>query len=397
MPPEPGLHYIVKLASRCNLNCSYCYVYNQADSSWRDRPALMSDETFAATIERVRRHCERSGQTAVDITFHGGEPTLIGPERFARICALARDRLRGVVEPKLAIQTNGTRLDHRWIEVLRAHDVKLGISLDGPQEIQDRFRVYRTGRGSHDRVARGIAMVNDAALPFGILSVVQPGADPLRIHRHFLELGPRAISYLLPNETHETVGPIRERYGPTPCADFLIPIFDDWWFNGSIEVSIREFRNLARVILGGESRLEVIGAPPLRFAVVDTDGSIHGHDNLRSCEDGLSETGLNVHDADFSQLADTSPFHASIMDGLPLPTGCRGCPESDTCAGGQLPNRYSKARGFDNPSVWCADLLALFAHVRMRLGVSPEETRTRRLELRRRREQTRPSLAGAPQ
>jgi uncharacterized protein len=381
MPAPSGLHYIVKIASRCNLNCSYCYVYNQADGGWRDRPALMSLETFAAAVERVRRHCVLSRQTAVDITFHGGEPTLVGPERFARMCGLARRSLGDLVDLTLSIQTNGTRLDRRWLAVLREHDVRIGISLDGPREIHDRFRVDHKGRGSHERTARGIAQLNEEGVPFGILSVVQPGADPLRTHHHFLELGPQSISYLLPAETHDTVVPIRERYGPTPCADFLIPIFDDWWFNSTTEVWVREFRNLARVILGGSSQLETIGSPPLRFAVVDTDGSIHGHDNLRSCEDGLSVTGLNVHDADFAQLPLASPFHGAIMDGLPLPTGCRACPERDTCAGGQLPNRYSKLRGFDNPSVWCADLLALFRHARMRLGISPEETRRRRQEL----------------
>lgn len=387
MSGEPGLHYIVKVASRCNLNCSYCYVYNQADSGWRDRPALMSHETFAAAVDRIGRHCALSGQKTVDITFHGGEPTLVGPDRFARMCALVRERLGELVDVTLAIQTNGTRLDARWVTVLREHGIRVGISLDGPEEINDRFRVDHRGRGSHARTACGIASLREAGTPFAILSVVQPGADALRIHHHFLELGPQAISYMLPSETHDTVAPIGERYGPTPCADFLIPIFDEWWFNSSMDVQIREFRNLARVILGGSSQVEAIGSPPLRFAVVETDGSIHGHDHLRSCDEGLSVTGLNVDGADFSELARTSPFHATIMDGLPLPTGCRACPERETCAGGQLPNRYSKARGFDNPSVWCADLLALFRHARMRLGVSPEETRRRRLELAALREQ----------
>ncbi len=80
------------------------------------------------------------------------------------------------------------------------------------------------------------------------------------------------------------------------------------------------------------------------------------------------------------------------MGGLPLPVGCRACPELETCAGGHFPNRYSKARGFDNPSVWCADLLALFTHARMRLGISVEETKRRRGKLAELRERT---LAGA--
>ena len=386
------LNHIVKIASRCNLNCSYCYVYNQADSTWRARPAVMSRETFSATVERIRRHCLLSGQISVEILFHGGEPTLVGSERFAWMCALARERLKDVARVTLAMQTNATRLSHSWLAVLREHSVQIGISLDGPKEINDAFRVNHRGLGSHDAVVRGIELLREAGLEFEILSVVQPGADPLAIHNHFLELGCSSISYLLPSYTHDTVAPVREKFGPTPCADFLIPIFDDWWFRRSINVSIREFRNLARVILGGSSLLDSIGSPRLGFMCVDTDGSMQGLDKLRSCEDGLSSIPLNVHDADFEEIARASPFHADVMRGLPLPTACRACPERETCAGGYLPNRYSKARGFDNPSVWCADLLALFRHARMRLGVSHDETRRRRLELAELRERT---LAGA--
>jgi uncharacterized protein len=390
-PPAAGgmvqldtkLNHIIKIASRCNLNCSYCYVYNQADATWRERPATMSRETFAAAVERIRRHCVLSGQDDVMIAFHGGEPTLVGSQRFGWMCAHAREQLGDLAEVAVSVQTNGTRLDPAWLAVLREHDVQIGISLDGPRDINDANRVDRRGRGSHDAVVNGIAMLNEAELPFHILSVVALGADPLDVHHHFLELGCSAVCYLLPSDTHETVAPLRDRYGPTPVADFLIPIFDDWWFNSSIDVSIREFWNLGRVVMGGPSQVEMIGNPPLRFVCVETDGSIQGLDKLRSCEHGMATMPLNVHDADFREIAQASPFHAEVMRGLPLPAGCHGCPEQDTCAGGHLPNRYSRARGFDNPSVWCADLLALFAHVRLRMGVSHQDTRRRRAALER--------------
>jgi len=382
MRSESGLNYIVKVASRCNLNCSYCYVYNQGDTSWRGRPSLMSRETFTAMLGRIRRHCVRSGQETVALAFHGGEPTLVGPARFAWMCAAAREELGDVAEVILAIQTNGTRLDHEWVSVLREHGVQIGVSLDGPQEINDSARVDHKGQGSYAAVVRGIALLREEGMPFGILSVVRPGADPLLIHRHFLELGSTSISYLLPADTHDTIGGLRSEFGPTPCADFLIPIFDDWWFNSSLDVSIREFWNLGLVIMGGSSRLEMIGNPPLHFVCVETDGSMQGLDKLRACEDGMTGMELNVHDADFAEIAQASPFHAAVMDGLPLPSGCQACPERETCAGGHLSNRYSSANGFDNPSIWCLDLLALFAHVRTRLGVTHEETERRRSALR---------------
>jgi uncharacterized protein len=381
-PVAPLTPFVLKVASRCNLNCSYCYVYNQADTTWRGRPALMSDDTFDATIERIRRHCLLSGQETVTILFHGGEPTLIGSSRLAKMCTKAREHLAGVAAVSFSIQTNGTRLDEDWLAVLLEHDVQIGVSLDGPKEINDVARVDRRGRGSYDAAARGVTLLADAGLPFAILSVVQLGEDPLRIHHHFLQLGCRSICYLLPSYTHDTIGPVREKFGPTPCADFMIPIFDHWWSESTIDVTIREFWEMGRMIMGSGSQLDSFGNPPLHFAFVETDGSMHGLDKLRSCEDEMTNTTLSVQDADFRDIATASSLHAAIMDGLPLPTGCRACPERHTCAGGYLPQRYSQARGFDNPSVWCADLLALFAHVRTRMGVSPEETIARRASLR---------------
>jgi uncharacterized protein len=374
--------FILKVASRCNLNCSYCYVYNKEDTSWRGRPALMSEETFDATLKRIAEHCRRSGQRSVSIIFHGGEPTLVRPVKFAAMCAKARERLGPFAEVSLSVQTNGTQLDDGWIEILREHDVAIGISLDGPRDVHDKFRVDHKGRGSYDAVARSIERLHCADVPFGILSVVQPGADPLRIHRHFLELGGKSISYLLPAETYETIGPIREMFGSTPCADFLIPIFDEWWENGTIDVRIREFWEMGRAILGGISQLDSVGNPAIRFVSVETDGSIHGLEKLKTCEDGMTDTELTVHDADFMDIARLSSLHAAVMEGMPLPSACRACPERATCGGGYLPTRYSRERGFDNPSVWCADLLALFGHIRTRLGVSPEETLARRATLR---------------
>ncbi|MDQ2808223.1 MAG: radical SAM protein [Chloroflexota bacterium] len=374
----PLSQFIIKSASRCNLNCSYCYVYNKGDLTWRARPAIMSDETFKMTIARIRRHCLFSGQRSVILTFHGGEPCLIAPGRFDSWCNWIAEQLADIVTVQISIQTNGTLLNPSWIDVLSRHNVDVGVSMDGPKNLHDVFRVDHKGRGSYDAVERGLMLLRDSGIRFGILSVVQLGADPLIIHHHFLGLGCKYICYLLPAYTHDTIGPIRERYGPHPCADFLLPIFDDWWFNSTLDVRIREFWTIARLIMGGTTDLDSFGNPPIRFVSVETDGEIHGLDKLRICEDGYTRLGLNVYDGDFRDFTQTNALHAHVLAGMLLPQACNPCPERDTCAGGYLPHRYSRAHGFDNPSVWCADLLAIFTHIRERLGVSVEDTRRRR-------------------
>lgn len=375
---------ILKVAARCNLNCAYCYVFNQADSTWRRRPPLMSAEVFEAALERIRTHCHFTGQGRLRIAFHGGEPCLIGPDRFDAWCTRARQVLEGTTEVRFCIQTNGTLLDKFWAEVFRKHDVDVGVSLDGPRQENDFFRVNHAGEGSYDQVVRGLETLQEARVSHGILCVIPLGADPLSVHRHFLALGCTHITYLLPHFTHDTIAPIRQRYGATPCADFLIAIFDDWWFNGTMDVRIGDLWNVARIILGGTSEIESFGNGPPRYVFVETDGEIEGLDNLRVCRDGITRIGLNVMTSDFQEILQNDTMHrTAIFQGMPLPHTCHGCPEADTCAGGYLPHRYSTARGFDNPSVWCPDLLKLFTHLRFRMGVTVEETHLRRQALER--------------
>jgi uncharacterized protein len=372
---------ILKVAARCNLNCTYCYEFNLSDQTWRKSAPLMTDAVFDHALRRIRRHCDVSGQTAVNLSFHGGEPCLLGHKRFNDWCDRARKVLEGV-RVKISLQTNGSLIDDDWAKVFADQRVNLGISLDGPKDINDAARVDRRGRGSYDRVVRGMERLKGAGVHFGILTVIPLGADGVDVHRHFVSLGCESMSYLMPDYTHDGIAPIRERYGATPCADFLIPIFDDWWFNSTINVRIRNFWDISRLILGGDTHVDALGNPPLGFVVVNSDGDIEGLDVLKACEDGLVKTGLNVRDADFGDIARTSLLHARMVFGsLPLPQGCRSCPERHTCAGGYHPHRYSKARGFDNPSVWCGDLLRLFGHIRSRLDVPVEETYRRRAAL----------------
>lgn len=361
---SPISSLVVKIVERCNLNCSYCYMYNHADRSYLDRPALMSERTFGQLLTRILEYCGRFPGHRMALAFHGGEPMMMKPERFERLAAAAEERL-GECLAGLTMQTNATMVTDEWIEVLRRHRVAVGVSLDGPPEIHDRVRVDHGGGGSHDRVIGGLHRLREAGLFTRVLCVINPGQSGLDTYRHFRAMGITRMDFLIPDVSHDA-RPLRYgAYGRTPVADYLLPIFDEWYEEDDPDVSVRLFEDIITSILGGTPVIDNIGNALLNYLVIDTDGTIMSNDALKVCDTGVSESGLNLFDHGFTELHRGLPvFRRIVLEGMPLARRCELCPERGVCAGGYIPHRYSRANGFDNPSVWCEDLLALITHIR---------------------------------
>lgn len=355
---------VVKVAERCNLNCSYCYMYNHADQSYLRRPAFMSDEVFAQLLVRIREYCDRRSKHRMSLLFHGGEPMLMGAERFRRFTNLAREQLGEKLE-SVKLQSNATLVDDDWIATLRELGITVGVSIDGPSEIHDQFRVDHAGRGSHTPVLKGLLRLQEHGLLSGVLCVVNPAHSGRGIYRYFRSLGIRSMNFLFPDATHDVKERLYGQYGKTPVADYLIPVFDEWVNEDDPTVKVTCFEDMIRAILGGRVRSDLIGNSRANYLVVDTDGSIQALDALKVCCEGTPESGLNLFEHGFDDLHKGLPLlHRVVHEGIPMCATCDACRERETCSGGYLPHRYSRTNGFDNPSIWCQDLLTLFAYVR---------------------------------
>jgi uncharacterized protein len=176
------------------------------------------------------------------------------------------------------------------------------------------------------------------------------------------------LNFLLPDVSHDN----KERFyggrGPTPVADYLIPAFDAWFDDDDPNFRIRLFWGVIRMIMGGEGETDAFGNPLMSYVVVETDGAIEPLDALRACDDGITRNSLNVQRNGFDELHLGQPLlHRIVHEGMPLSALCQACRERDVCGGGYLPHRYARATGFDNPSVWCADILKLLTHIRSRI------------------------------
>jgi uncharacterized protein len=350
---------ILKIASRCNLNCSYCYIYNHEDKSYLRRPHIIPDEVVVACARRIAEYSLAHSGATISVTLHGGEPTLVGTARFERIVALLQEHA-GAALRSISLQSNGTLIDDKWASLISRLGVSVGISLDGTSQVHDTVRVDHKGNGSHSRTMQGIEHLREAGIEPRVLSVINPGHDGVATYRYFRSQHIKWMDFLLPDVSHDNFRSLYGHHGPTPVADFLLPILDEWLAEDEPSVDIRLFHELLQRLMGGPGLSDAFGNPLMSYLIVETDGSIEALDALRVCEDSLSDSGLNVITSGFDELSHGLPIvHRAVHEGFELARTCQSCPHRRVCGGGFLPHRFMKSNGFSNPSVWCRDITVL--------------------------------------
>lgn len=366
--------FTLKVVSRCNLNCSYCYEFNKADQTWKNKPKVMSELVFLSFMDKLRKHVLEFEIEELILTFHGGEPFLAGIKTFESWLSRLTSGIPASI--KFKIQTNGTLINEDWVRLLKQYNFSVGVSIDGDKKTHDRFRVYHSGKGSFDDIKHNLDLFNRYEVNYGILTVINPYSDPIAVHKSLLSLGTQSISYLYPDGTHD----YHDSYTiAEPVADYLIPIFDYWWANQTMNFKIQPFLHITELILGAESRSDTFGNSPTGFLFIDTDGQIESLDVLKVCGNGMAHTSLNVLEHDFSEIPSLNNYHSQlVLTGTHMPTACLGCPEKLTCGGGYIPHRYSRENSFNNPSIWCSDILKIFNHLRKTLEVDVNETAIRK-------------------
>ncbi|ONH24378.1 hypothetical protein BL253_30555 [Pseudofrankia asymbiotica] len=369
--PTPFREFVLKVASRCNLDCDYCYVYHLADQSWRTQPRFMTEAAVGATADRIAEHVRTHDLEFVNIRLHGGEPLLAGRERLSRIAGTLRERLAPLTEVAITVQTNGVLLDEPMAAFLVAQDIGVGISLDGDRQANDLHRTYADGRSSYDEVVAGIQMMQRPEFRshfLGLLCTIQLAADPVRVWDALLGLGIDGVDFLLPHGTWEHPPPgLVPAGGRTPYADWLVPLFDRWFDAPVRPLSVRTFESLLHLLLGGVGAHESFGLAPVALVVVESDGSYEQVDTMKAVGQGAAASGRTVFADPLDALFDVPAFVQRQLGLHGLADSCRDCDVVTTCGAGLFPHRYRPGAAYANPTVYCADQYALIAHIQRRV------------------------------
>jgi uncharacterized protein len=357
MPVPPFAYILLKLAARCNIQCTYCYWFR--DDDVYTKPALLPERIEALFLARLEEHLRTYPVEEFVVLFHGGEPMLFGKQRFARLCGSLRELENRVpTRLRLAITTNGTLIDPEWAAHFKNYNVAVTVSIDGPKEVHDRFRIDLMGRGTYERTVACLQTLRAAGVEPGVLAVCDPESDPTRVCDFFVrELGLTGFDILVPDATHED--------RPKSISRFYKALFDLWYDRYSAQgVRIRYAEHLAKGALGLPTHAESIGYGPIGTITLLTDGSIEPLDVLRIAGTGFTKTNLNIETHRLQDAADEPLWQAVRRASLQLAPECENCRHKIACGGGGLPSRWSKEKGFDNPSAYCSDLQSIFDHVK---------------------------------
>lgn len=365
MNSHPINEFVVKLASRCNLNCDYCYEYNLGDVSWKSQPKLMSEATARVLGARIAEHAVKHELSTVFVSFHGGEVLLVGPQRLDRICQILREEIASKAELRLSMQTNAILLNRFFIDVIRKNRIDVSVSIDGDRAAHDRHRVDHSGRGSYAKVLEGFQMLRSEAPEWlsGLLAVVDLRNDPTAAFESIASLGVAYVDFLLPHY-HWDSPPPRPNGDPVAYGKWYWEVYRAWTVDKYPGVEIRFLANIVSQLAGGIPLYEQMTLAPVRLVVVTADGSIEAVDSIKATASGQHQLGLNIRDVPF----DDALRHELVMirqtGEHQLCDECRACVFKKECAGGYFPHRWGRERQFNNPSVYCADLFWLVSKIR---------------------------------
>jgi len=260
---------ILQSTGFCNIDCSYCYLPDRANS----RQTM--DLSTVAEVARLI-FTSKLLKADVDVVWHAGEPLTLKPSYYREAIRIIEAARPPDIAVHFGLQTNGTLINDVWIDLFEEHKIKVGVSLDGPRDLHDRHRKYRNGSGSHDRVVAGIARLQARHYPFHFIGVVtaQTLSRAADLLAHYWSFHPTAfglnIDELEAQNLHSSLG---EDVTTERFEQFITELLQEGARQDGPSVIIRDFQRTMSSLISGtpEDNDQVI---PLRMLNVAYNGDM---------------------------------------------------------------------------------------------------------------------------
>ena len=359
------LTLLIKPASSlCNLRCRYCFYHSLSENRNVGSYGIMRPETAKTLIEKAAEAAKKS----ITFAFQGGEPSLAGLGYFEHFADYAKEKTSGKkLRINYSIQTNGINMIEEFARFLKANNFLVGLSLDGPKEINDFLRVDPKGEGTHKNITKTAELFDRLKVDYNILTVItaQTAKHIEKIYNYFKN---RNFSYLQFIPCLEPLGNsgFGEVYSLTPklYEKFLTTLFGLWRsdFERGSYISIRFFDNLVRIAANQPSeQCGTQGYCEGQF-VIEADGSVFPCDFY--CVDNW-KTG-DILDMSFDEIYNSPNMRkfmeTSLYGKYSAAEGekCASCEVYRLCRGGCRRDRDGETDGYAKSNAYCGALYNFF-------------------------------------
>jgi uncharacterized protein len=382
----PGFHLLAKpTGSTCNINCTYCFFLSK-EALYPNEKHRMSDDTLETYIRQL---LESHRAPTVTVAWQGGEPTLMKLPFFKRSVELVEKYRRPGQAVEHTFQTNGLLLDDEWCAFFKQHNFLVGLSVDGPREIHDAYRVDRRGRGTFDLVMQGWNCLRKHGVEFNILCTVNAANQEhgRTVYRFFRdELGAKWVQFIpiIERASEETLAIANHGWSEQPgqkrllytqsgnlvtersvggeqYGRFLVDVFEEWLRHDVGKVYVQLFDVTLEAYFG--RHLLCIHAPTCGYGpALEYNGDLYSCDHFVEPDYKLG----NIHETHMQKLVASPEQRKFGQDKRDTLTDqCRSCSVRPLCNGGCPKDRFALSRdGQPGHNYLCPGLELFFTHTR---------------------------------
>jgi uncharacterized protein len=384
-----GIHIMAKPnGPLCNLCCKYCFYTEKEALFPKGENYRMSDEILNAYI----RNNLALNSTAPEIPFvwQGGEPTLSGIDFFRKVVRVQK-ACAGHQQIKNSLQTNGTMLTDEWCAFLKEHNFMVGISLDGPENIHDRYRVDRGDGPTFHKVMRGLKLLQKHGVEYNVMACVakETAHNPLDVYHFFKSEGVKFMQFFPIVERHadshaqqcgfrlagpssldkkeENVHVTDWTVEPEKYGDFLVAVFDDWVRNDVGNVFVMNFEWALNAWIGNASPVCLFAKQCGNSIVMEHNGDIYACDHSVYPQHKL---GNILTDDPLEAVGKLRQSGFGVIKETALPRWCLECDVLAACHGGCPKHRFASTC-YDEPGLQylCPGYKKFFLYIRKYLKI----------------------------